>query len=257
MPGCELVRATTWFRSLSVLWEDRRMLQLCARSRSAGVAVAGLLLAMLASVATGRGPGVIAAHAAPFDCSVQVTFNPASPVTFGVPVQITFSLQGNIVAGRVQGSATLDGQAIGFPYLGSTTFTLDSQFGPNPSTVTFSSLASGGHTVAWQCQDISGGSPGPLDRGTAAFTVGVGPSGQVYPKFLVLGVIYAPPGAGSSVDYSSSTQIGTKTSDSSSFQSGVSQTVTLGAGGVKVSASAAFTQNSDDSKTVTINSTNM
>jgi uncharacterized membrane protein len=52
------------------------MLQLCAGSRSAGVAVAGLLVAMLASVAPDWGPGLTTAHAAPFDCSMSVTLNP-------------------------------------------------------------------------------------------------------------------------------------------------------------------------------------
>lgn len=64
---------------------------------------------------------------------------------------------------------------------------------------------------------------------TGDLTATVTVPGYVNPKFVVLGVTYAPPGPQSSVNYSNSTLVSNTTSLSSSFASGYSVTVNIGA----------------------------
>lgn len=89
--------------------------------------------------------------------------------------------------------------------------------------------------------------------------------GSITPKFVVLGVIYAPPGSKSTVDYGASTLLGTATSLSSSFTSGnsVSASSSLGIGAsipgvsfgdsVTSTASTSYTQQSDTSSSLSVN----
>jgi hypothetical protein len=71
--------------------------------------------------------------------------------------------------------------------------------------------------------------------GTATVTPITSASGYVNPKYVILGVTYAPPGSQSFVQYTDSLTIGTNTSLSESFAKGVSVKVsvssTFGAGG--------------------------
>jgi hypothetical protein len=77
--------------------------------------------------------------------------------------------------------------------------------------------------------------PTDLGSGTATVTPITTASGYVNPKYIVLGVTYAPPGSQSFVQYADSTTLGTNTSLTESFAKGVSVMIkvssTLGAGG--------------------------
>jgi hypothetical protein len=57
-----------------------------------------------------------------------------------------------------------------------------------------------------------------------------GTAGFVNPRYIILGVTYAPPGPQSSVQYSTSTFVGSTTNLSSSFQSQFAQSVSISAG---------------------------
>lgn len=88
-------------------------------------------------------------------------------------------------------------------------------------------------------------------------------SGTINPKYVVLGVVYAPPGAASNVSYSNSILVGTTTSLSSSISSGTtisaSTDLTLGifgTGGTNTyTASTSYTQESDQTSSVAVNET--
>jgi Concanavalin A-like lectin/glucanases superfamily/Bacterial Ig domain len=85
-------------------------------------------------------------------------------------------------------------------------------------------------------------------------------TGTVNPKYVVLGVIYAPPGTDSHVDYTTTTMVGTSTSVSSSFTNSTSESVSLGVsdsifGSITRTASTEFTQESDTSSSVAVNET--
>lgn len=87
-------------------------------------------------------------------------------------------------------------------------------------------------------------------------------SGQVHPKYLILAIVYAPPGCTSSsaskcsqskVDYGSSSSIGTKVSTSSSFKSGVDVSVNFdGGGGNSLSLGGSFSVTTTDGTSETI-----
>jgi len=75
---------------------------------------------------------------------------------------------------------------------------------------------------------------------------------DVHPKYLVLSVAYAPPGAESTVDYGSSTTLGSKLSFSSSFKSEVSLTNTGTTERRAISTSNSFTQKASDSSALSV-----
>jgi hypothetical protein len=81
-------------------------------------------------------------------------------------------------------------------------------------------------------------------------------SSGAHPKFMVLNVMYAPPGSGSSVGYTDNTQIGTTTttthSDTTALSIGLSGTVGIKSVGATIGATGNFTfaQNSADSYAV-------
>lgn len=92
--------------------------------------------------------------------------------------------------------------------------------------------------------------------------------GSITPKYIVLAVIYAPPGSKSTVDYGASTLLGTASALADSFTSGnsVTTSVSLGAGssifGVSFgdsmtsTASTSYTQQSDTSSSLSVNKIN-
>src|SRR5579872_1395843 len=101
----------------------------------------------------------------------------------------------------------------------------------------------------------------------SSLTGGSGPTliqGFIHPKFVVVGVTYAPPGPSSFVQYSDSTTFGSTTTNASSFTSDISFSVSasatisawviLGSAGTKVTASESndWTQGSSSSNTVTL-----
>lgn len=87
--------------------------------------------------------------------------------------------------------------------------------------------------------------------------------GNLAPKYMVLAVAYAPPGARSSVDYGTSTLLGTSTSLMNSFSSGTSVSISVGVGvsipgfseGVTTTTTSAFTEEADTTSTVSVNKT--
>jgi hypothetical protein len=93
--------------------------------------------------------------------------------------------------------------------------------------------------------------------------------GYVSPKYLVLGVQYAPPGSRSSVNYGNSTMTGTSTSFSSSFTNAQTESISYGftVGEIfgvladepdvsyTTTFSSGFSQETDSSNSISINST--
>src|SRR5205807_554509 len=109
---------------------------------------------------------------------------------------------------------------------------------------------------------------GPPVSGSQTFTVGPPPpvEGSVDPKFLVLSVIYAPPGSKSSVDYNTSSMMGASTAIDKSFGQGTNITASLQFGPrpiakdpdqttITAQGSALFTQTKTDSSSVAVNKT--
>jgi hypothetical protein len=88
-------------------------------------------------------------------------------------------------------------------------------------------------------------------------------NGSIDPKYVVVGVIYSPPGAKSSVSYQGSTLISTATSLSGTFSTGTSESLSVTAGAnifgtgnsETGTASTSFTQEEDTSQTETISQT--
>ncbi|HYW23940.1 MAG TPA: hypothetical protein VE953_07215 [Terriglobales bacterium] len=76
------------------------------------------------------------------------------------------------------------------------------------------------------------------------------------PKYLVLGCAYPPPGASSSVDYGTSTTLGSRLSFGASLQSGVTQSTTQTIGDtLSIGSSSSFSQKFQDSTTTTVEKT--
>jgi len=97
--------------------------------------------------------------------------------------------------------------------------------------------------------------------GTEAL-LGCGFTGILYPKYVVEGVTYAPPGAGSSVNYIDTTSIGTTKSYSTSFSDAVGYSVenassgTIPAGTTGISGTVGLTSSNSTTYTQTSSSTN-
>jgi hypothetical protein len=104
-----------------------------------------------------------------------------------------------------------------------------------------------------------------VGEGTA--TVATGATGFVNPKYVVVGVTYAPPGPSSSVTYTDSTLVGNTTTTTGSFQNDLNVTISvtddisawsvIGGGAVKVTGteSTDVIQGSNSSSTVTMSKT--
>lgn len=93
-------------------------------------------------------------------------------------------------------------------------------------------------------------------------------TGLVEPKYVVLAVTYAPPGAASTVQYANSTMLGTSTSLMSSFTKGTTQSVTITTGFQlkignlfsigsqdKQTTTTSYTQEQDTSSSIAVNQT--
>jgi hypothetical protein len=126
------------------------------------------------------------------------------------------------------------------------------------ATFTTSSLIAGSYTA--KCQ------VGLSDSSSVSFTIqlaqSTGVQGFVNPKYVVVGITYAPPGPSSYVQYTGTTSVGSTTAISSSFSSkyGFSVSVKSSAGiegfgpsgSVTAAASTDYTQGSNSSTTTTI-----
>jgi hypothetical protein len=90
-----------------------------------------------------------------------------------------------------------------------------------------------------------------------SYTVTVGHNlvGYVNPKFYVVGVTYAPPGPVNNVDYTNSNLVGTKTTLSQSYASGVTNSVSLSKGFVIAVFKGSITSGYNTTTTVTTKDT--
>jgi len=114
----------------------------------------------------------------------------------------------------------------------------------------------------------TGPAPAVLPLGTSSFMIYFYPQygghgsatiefpGRLRPKYVVLAVVYAPPGSASYVQYGTTTMVSTATTLGSSFVSQVSQSISLTTSGISgtsgSTASTNFTQQQDTSSSVTI-----
>jgi hypothetical protein len=84
--------------------------------------------------------------------------------------------------------------------------------------------------------------------GTDAFV------GSIYPKYQVVSVIYAPPGQASSVNYGTSTQLGTSASWGSSISKSTTLATSLKIGVLSpINTSQTWTQTADTASTISVN----
>jgi len=113
-------------------------------------------------------------------------------------------------------------------------------------------LAGTGYTVFF--------TPGANGTGSASLQPQLG---NIDPKYVVLAVVYAPPGSKSSVDYGQTTMMGSSTSISNSFTNEESLSISL-SGSVGIlgtnstvtgTSSTAFTQEGDSSSSIDISKT--
>jgi hypothetical protein len=130
---------------------------------------------------------------------------------------------------------------------------------------TFSWTPSSAGTYILYCSGTWHGTEanGTVDTPNLTVPVATPPTGFINPKYVVVGVIYAPPGSSSYVQYTNTTSVGNTISIADSFSSGVGYSVstsgTLGAasvsdGGVKLTAteSTNYTQESSNTTSNTL-----
>jgi Protein of unknown function (DUF642) len=146
-------------------------------------------------------------------CGAEISISPSSsPIPSGTPVSITVNWGGPVVD-TITGNVSLNGTQICVNSGG--------------CNYTDSNPASGTNTITWSCTASGIGGNGS-NSGSTTFTVAApaGTQGLAYPKYVVVGVTYAPPGASSDVQYTGTTSIGTTSTYSSSFTQGYSIGVT-------------------------------
>jgi hypothetical protein len=121
-------------------------------------------------------------------------------------------------------------------------------------------------TVAITFTD-GGGTCNPCTNTIGLSGTGGGVQGFVNPKYVIVGVTYAPPGPNSNVTYTGSTLVGNTTTVKNSFQSGVNFTISVsgsiaawsvvGGAATKITGTSStdYSQTSGTSSTVTISKT--
>jgi hypothetical protein len=204
---------------------------------------------------------VLAAHNAlagwPTTTTITSSLNPSN---YGAQVTLTVTVSSTVCPGT--GSVTLTGPG-GFYASGNVSGCVNNS---SKFQVTTSTLPAGSDQLI---ATYAGHPPNFYSsQGQMYQTVKPPPEvGYINPKYLVVGVVYAPPGASSSVTYTGTTFRGSTSQISSSFSSGVTESISMtndisawevSAGfGVKVtnSASNAFTQTSNSSTTVSTSTT--
>lgn len=185
-------------------------------------------------------------------CTIATTLSPASPVV-GDTVSFSASIQQPVPALNYGGSSVnVDGQALCTVSSGSTS-----------CQGALASLSTGSHAINWSCTG-TGGAQAASGSGTQLFSVALAPgTANLRPKFIVLSVMYAPPGQASNVDYGTSTLLGTSSSFKNIFADSSTKTITTGAGitigpfsaGRTVSNSQSFTQTGETNNSLTVNKT--
>jgi hypothetical protein len=126
--------------------------------------------------------------------------------------------------------------------------------GPQPATGATATFSNAGTNFTLTFFPQSGGS------GSASIAT-TGYSGYVNPKYIILGVTYAPPGPSSFVNYSNSTLVSNTTSLTSSFSNAFAASESVKASGgilgwlngsVTASSSSTYTQGSSTTTSVTV-----
>jgi hypothetical protein len=177
---------------------------------------------------------------------------------------------GSLVAGQPElfgcnaGTGSLAAGTVYFYVLGAGGGTGEATNKSGSSSVTYTFPSLGAGTFEAYCQD------GSSVSGLIHFTIAAAPTGVqglLYPKYVVVGVTYAPPGINSTVQYTGTTAVGTTTTKGSSFSNdvgfGVSiqnsfdiipagATVATGNVTLTTSQSTDYTQASNTSSTVTL-----
>ncbi|HEX4965760.1 MAG TPA: choice-of-anchor D domain-containing protein [Thermoanaerobaculia bacterium] len=210
-----------------------------------------ILLGTLLSLVTAAGP----AGAQSDQCALGIAISPASPVTFGQPVTVTVSRNFAAML-TVTAPVSFDGQQF-CTY--TNPFTNPAGNTCPPAGTIFNNLSAGNHTVSWTCTVLGDPLAGPPVTGSQTFTVGPppAPTGSLNPKYIVLSVIYAPPGQKSSVDYNTSTVIGATTAYDHSFShtKTLSASVSFGKIGLKADGSESWSQGQDTTSSVAVKKT--
>jgi hypothetical protein len=146
------------------------------------------------------------------------------------------------------------------PPLGKGTFTATGAM-TAPDTVQTATLLSNGTVL------IAGGGTGadffwwPIYGNSGAAELYSYPltTGAMIPKYVVLGVMYSPPGAKSTVSYSETTSMGTSSSVTQTFISGTTVSASVGidlvVGSLSGTVSQTYTQQADSTSTYTVNQT--
>jgi VCBS repeat-containing protein len=169
---------------------------------------------------------VLVTWAAAQSCSVSVSTNPPSPVQSNqsVSVNATLTVDGIQTLGSTRfapagGSATAEVDLDGAPICSSFTDSCSTNVGP---------LSVGTHSLAWSCSGlgINANSGSQLLEVTSGS--GSGPQQGFLPKFLVLSILYPPPGNQSSVSFTDTVSTSLTASITNTFVAGTSLKFTLG-----------------------------
>jgi hypothetical protein len=177
--------------------------------------------------------------------------NPQSWTTAEVGQNLAGSINANIsfiTASASQNVITLTtkatGSATNYPFSGAFGISPEAPTGFPPCVGYLSGLPTSGPT-------LTGGMDAPVQ-------------GYINPKFIIVGVTYAPPGAQSSVTYTNSLLVGNTTTINSSFTDSTSVSVSVTASGsipgfakgdATGTSTTTYGQTSSSSNTVTINKT--
>jgi len=89
--------------------------------------------------------------------------------------------------------------------------------GPQPASITYGSV-NNGFLITWV--------PGPSGTGSATLQL----YGNLLPKYMLLSLMYAPPGHSSNFTYQTTSTLGTSTNITSSFTSGAQSSLTVSVG---------------------------
>lgn len=132
-----------------------------------------------------------------------------------------------------------------------------------PTSVPGMSASASGSTVSVMPNDFTNFSitaSTTSSQGLYSFDASVSDPGSLFPKYVVLSVIYAPPGAQSFVDYTNTIMVGSSTSWSHSFSSSASITVGFSAtvpllGGTDYSVSTGWSQTAESDGSIAVEKT--
>jgi hypothetical protein len=179
-------------------------------------------------------------------CSVGFTLNPPAP-SATQPLTITATLQGLASGNTGTAAISLDHQQ------------LCAATSASPCSTTVNAPTQGTHEFEWSCSSSGPGGPG-TGNGNFLFGTDATADGSVNPKYVVLTVIYTPPGKTSTVDYGSSTALGTSSSMTQAFKQGTNLELTSleePVNGVKIihGLGGSFTQSLEDTESININKT--